>query len=212
MQKSGKYWCPEATCLSHVKQNCFAVQQKKTYRSENKLNINCTTGTHFKSCWMKLMRVQCHCLLCDKTGLPCPNPTSGTETHRTFAQIRSSFCWPLLADCSKMKAAGVAVKWVQWSLRSRAIWTGFLNKQTNKPNRNDVWYVTLIPAKLFYAWRWFGFKAVIMLILVILLASANTVLFSAEFNVGQYRRDLVKKYKSFEFFLPDNEEGLKIRK
>ncbi|RMC00031.1 hypothetical protein DUI87_23440 [Hirundo rustica rustica] len=32
-----------------------------------------------------------------------------------------------------------------------------------------------------------------------------------EFNVGQYRRDLVKKYKSFEFFLPDNEEGLKIR-
>ncbi|XP_067159356.1 6-phosphofructo-2-kinase/fructose-2,6-bisphosphatase 4 isoform X3 [Apteryx mantelli] len=33
-----------------------------------------------------------------------------------------------------------------------------------------------------------------------------------EFNVGQYRRDLVKKYKSFEFFLPDNEEGLKIRK
>ncbi|KAG6925405.1 6-phosphofructo-2-kinase/fructose-2,6-biphosphatase 4, partial [Chelydra serpentina] len=33
-----------------------------------------------------------------------------------------------------------------------------------------------------------------------------------EFNVGQYRRDLVKTYKSFEFFLPDNEEGLKIRK
>ncbi|XP_019402984.1 PREDICTED: 6-phosphofructo-2-kinase/fructose-2,6-bisphosphatase 4 isoform X4 [Crocodylus porosus] len=33
-----------------------------------------------------------------------------------------------------------------------------------------------------------------------------------EFNVGQYRRDLVKKYKSFEFFLPENEEGLKIRR
>uniref|UniRef100_A0A8C0ZUH0 6-phosphofructo-2-kinase domain-containing protein n=1 Tax=Castor canadensis TaxID=51338 RepID=A0A8C0ZUH0_CASCN len=33
-----------------------------------------------------------------------------------------------------------------------------------------------------------------------------------EFNVGQYRRDIVKTYKSFEFFLPDNEEGLKIRK
>lgn len=32
-----------------------------------------------------------------------------------------------------------------------------------------------------------------------------------EFNVGQYRRDIVKTYKSFEFFLPDNEEGLKIR-
>ncbi|KAL0599837.1 6-phosphofructo-2-kinase/fructose-2,6-bisphosphatase 4 [Plecturocebus cupreus] len=33
-----------------------------------------------------------------------------------------------------------------------------------------------------------------------------------EFNVGQYRRDMVKTYTSFEFFLPDNEEGLKIRK
>lgn len=33
-----------------------------------------------------------------------------------------------------------------------------------------------------------------------------------EFNVGQYRRDIVKTYKSFEFFLPENEEGLKIRK
>uniref|UniRef100_H3B1H5 6-phosphofructo-2-kinase/fructose-2,6-biphosphatase 4a n=1 Tax=Latimeria chalumnae TaxID=7897 RepID=H3B1H5_LATCH len=33
-----------------------------------------------------------------------------------------------------------------------------------------------------------------------------------EFNVGQYRRNFVKTYKSFEFFLPDNEEGLKIRK
>uniref|UniRef100_G1TI20 6-phosphofructo-2-kinase/fructose-2,6-biphosphatase 4 n=1 Tax=Oryctolagus cuniculus TaxID=9986 RepID=G1TI20_RABIT len=33
-----------------------------------------------------------------------------------------------------------------------------------------------------------------------------------EFNVGQYRRDMVRTYKSFEFFLPDNEEGLRIRK
>ncbi|XP_023994884.1 6-phosphofructo-2-kinase/fructose-2,6-bisphosphatase 4-like isoform X3 [Salvelinus sp. IW2-2015] len=32
-----------------------------------------------------------------------------------------------------------------------------------------------------------------------------------EFNVGQYRRECVKIYKSFEFFRPDNEEGLKIR-
>uniref|UniRef100_A0A665VFX6 6-phosphofructo-2-kinase/fructose-2,6-bisphosphatase 4-like n=2 Tax=Echeneis naucrates TaxID=173247 RepID=A0A665VFX6_ECHNA len=32
-----------------------------------------------------------------------------------------------------------------------------------------------------------------------------------EFNVGQYRREFVKIYKSFEFFRPDNEEGLKIR-
>ncbi|XP_055019088.1 6-phosphofructo-2-kinase/fructose-2,6-bisphosphatase 4-like isoform X1 [Boleophthalmus pectinirostris] len=31
------------------------------------------------------------------------------------------------------------------------------------------------------------------------------------FNVGQYRRECVKIYKSFEFFRPDNEEGLKIR-
>ncbi|XP_031701031.1 6-phosphofructo-2-kinase/fructose-2,6-bisphosphatase 4a isoform X2 [Anarrhichthys ocellatus] len=33
-----------------------------------------------------------------------------------------------------------------------------------------------------------------------------------EFNVGQYRRECVKIYKSFEFFRPDNEEGLKIRR
>ncbi|CAL8336199.1 unnamed protein product [Merluccius merluccius] len=32
-----------------------------------------------------------------------------------------------------------------------------------------------------------------------------------EFNVGQYRREYMKIYKSFEFFRPDNEEGLKIR-
>ncbi|KAG7263602.1 hypothetical protein CRUP_020852 [Coryphaenoides rupestris] len=32
-----------------------------------------------------------------------------------------------------------------------------------------------------------------------------------EFNVGQYRREYTKIYKSFEFFRPDNEEGLKIR-
>uniref|UniRef100_A0A4W6EM43 6-phosphofructo-2-kinase/fructose-2,6-biphosphatase 4b n=1 Tax=Lates calcarifer TaxID=8187 RepID=A0A4W6EM43_LATCA len=29
-----------------------------------------------------------------------------------------------------------------------------------------------------------------------------------EFNVGQYRRECLKIYKSFEFFRPDNEEGL----
>uniref|UniRef100_A0AAR2LK52 6-phosphofructo-2-kinase domain-containing protein n=1 Tax=Pygocentrus nattereri TaxID=42514 RepID=A0AAR2LK52_PYGNA len=33
-----------------------------------------------------------------------------------------------------------------------------------------------------------------------------------EFNVGQYRRECLKIYKNFEFFRPDNEEGLKIRK
>ncbi|KAM4651677.1 6-phosphofructo-2-kinase/fructose-2,6-bisphosphatase 4 isoform 1-T1 [Discoglossus pictus] len=33
-----------------------------------------------------------------------------------------------------------------------------------------------------------------------------------EFNVGQYRRQLVQSFSSFEFFLPDNEEGQRIRK
>lgn len=42
-------------------------------------------------------------------------------------------------------------------------------------------------------------------------APLNTTLFP-EFNVGQYRRECLKIYKSFEFFRPDNEEGLKIRR
>ncbi|XP_018581199.2 6-phosphofructo-2-kinase/fructose-2,6-bisphosphatase isoform X1 [Scleropages formosus] len=32
------------------------------------------------------------------------------------------------------------------------------------------------------------------------------------FNVGQYRREAVQTYKNFEFFRPDNEEAMKIRK
>ncbi|XP_018616260.1 6-phosphofructo-2-kinase/fructose-2,6-bisphosphatase 1 isoform X1 [Scleropages formosus] len=32
------------------------------------------------------------------------------------------------------------------------------------------------------------------------------------FNLGQYRREAVQAYKTFEFFLPDNEEAMKIRK
>ncbi|XP_015198252.1 6-phosphofructo-2-kinase/fructose-2,6-bisphosphatase-like isoform X1 [Lepisosteus oculatus] len=32
------------------------------------------------------------------------------------------------------------------------------------------------------------------------------------FNVGQYRREAVQTYKTFEFFRPDNEEAMKIRK
>uniref|UniRef100_A0A8C6PVP0 6-phosphofructo-2-kinase/fructose-2,6-biphosphatase 1 n=1 Tax=Nothobranchius furzeri TaxID=105023 RepID=A0A8C6PVP0_NOTFU len=32
------------------------------------------------------------------------------------------------------------------------------------------------------------------------------------FNVGQYRRDAVKTYKNFEFFKPDNEDAMRIRK
>ncbi|TSX72107.1 6-phosphofructo-2-kinase/fructose-2,6-bisphosphatase [Bagarius yarrelli] len=32
------------------------------------------------------------------------------------------------------------------------------------------------------------------------------------FNVGQYRREAVQSYKTFEFFRPDNEEAMKIRK
>lgn len=45
-----------------------------------------------------------------------------------------------------------------------------------------------------------------------LLWESRAFLLSPEFNVGQYRRDMVKTYRSFEFFLPDNEEGLRIRK
>uniref|UniRef100_A0A4W6EQE2 Si:dkey-96f10.1 n=1 Tax=Lates calcarifer TaxID=8187 RepID=A0A4W6EQE2_LATCA len=32
------------------------------------------------------------------------------------------------------------------------------------------------------------------------------------FNVGQYRRDATRSYNSYEFFRPDNEEAMKIRK
>ncbi|NP_001088535.1 6-phosphofructo-2-kinase/fructose-2,6-biphosphatase 1 S homeolog [Xenopus laevis] len=32
------------------------------------------------------------------------------------------------------------------------------------------------------------------------------------FNVGQYRREVVQTYKSYEFFHPDNQEAMKIRK
>lgn len=32
------------------------------------------------------------------------------------------------------------------------------------------------------------------------------------FNVGQYRREAVKIYENFEFFKPDNEEAMRIRK
>ncbi|TRY59761.1 hypothetical protein DNTS_017293 [Danionella cerebrum] len=32
------------------------------------------------------------------------------------------------------------------------------------------------------------------------------------FNVGQYRRDAVRSYQSYEFFRPDNEEAMNIRK
>ncbi|KAJ3587046.1 hypothetical protein NHX12_013436 [Muraenolepis orangiensis] len=32
------------------------------------------------------------------------------------------------------------------------------------------------------------------------------------FNVGQYRRDATRAYNSYEFFKPDNEEAMKIRK
>ncbi|KAK3518964.1 hypothetical protein QTP70_016211 [Hemibagrus guttatus] len=32
------------------------------------------------------------------------------------------------------------------------------------------------------------------------------------FNLGQYRREAVKSYKNYEFFRPDNEEAMKIRR
>lgn len=45
-----------------------------------------------------------------------------------------------------------------------------------------------------------------------MIPSVLAYVFPIEFNVGQYRRECVKIYKSFEFFRPDNEEGLKIRR
>uniref|UniRef100_A0A2D4I3E9 6-phosphofructo-2-kinase domain-containing protein n=1 Tax=Micrurus lemniscatus lemniscatus TaxID=129467 RepID=A0A2D4I3E9_MICLE len=32
------------------------------------------------------------------------------------------------------------------------------------------------------------------------------------FNVGQYRREAVQTYKNYEFFRPDNEEAMQIRR
>lgn len=36
--------------------------------------------------------------------------------------------------------------------------------------------------------------------------------FTAVFNLGVYRREAVKSYKSYDFFRHDNEEAMKIRK
>lgn len=35
---------------------------------------------------------------------------------------------------------------------------------------------------------------------------------SAVFNVGEYRREAVKQYSSYNFFRPDNEEAMRVRK
>lgn len=35
---------------------------------------------------------------------------------------------------------------------------------------------------------------------------------SAVFNVGEYRREAVPRYKNYEFFRHDNPEGLEIRR
>lgn len=32
------------------------------------------------------------------------------------------------------------------------------------------------------------------------------------FNVGQYRREAVKTYENFEFFKPENQEAMRIRR
>ncbi|XP_027708299.1 6-phosphofructo-2-kinase/fructose-2,6-bisphosphatase 3-like [Vombatus ursinus] len=32
------------------------------------------------------------------------------------------------------------------------------------------------------------------------------------FNVGEYRREVVKEFSSYSFFHPDNEEAMKVRK
>lgn len=34
----------------------------------------------------------------------------------------------------------------------------------------------------------------------------------AVFNVGEYRREAVKHYSSYDFFRPDNEEAMKVRR
>lgn len=34
----------------------------------------------------------------------------------------------------------------------------------------------------------------------------------AVFNLGEYRREAVKSYKSYDFFRHDNQEAMKIRK
>lgn len=38
------------------------------------------------------------------------------------------------------------------------------------------------------------------------------VFISPVFNVGQYRREAVQTYKNYEFFRPDNEEAMQIRR
>lgn len=35
---------------------------------------------------------------------------------------------------------------------------------------------------------------------------------SSVFNVGEYRREAVKQYSSYNFFRPDNEEAMRVRK
>ncbi|OWK02980.1 PFKFB3 [Cervus elaphus hippelaphus] len=44
------------------------------------------------------------------------------------------------------------------------------------------------------------------------MVSEGAVLFHAVFNVGEYRREAVKQYSSYNFFRPDNEEAMKVRK
>ena len=48
--------------------------------------------------------------------------------------------------------------------------------------------------------------------LVVSMVSEGAVLFHAVFNVGEYRREAVKQYSSYNFFRPDNEEAMKVRK
>lgn len=48
--------------------------------------------------------------------------------------------------------------------------------------------------------------------LTVSMVSEGAVLFHAVFNVGEYRREAVKQYSSYNFFRPDNEEAMKVRK
>ena len=52
----------------------------------------------------------------------------------------------------------------------------------------------------------------IIIRIIILLLFWSLPLPVTVFNVGQYRRDATRSYNNYEFFSPDNEEAMKIRK
>lgn len=81
----------------------------------------------------------------------------------------------------------------QWILES---WSYECMKETRNWMLTAVWLHHTLNAISFFAY--------------ILLTSVSLI--QPVFNVGQYRREAVKIYKNFEFFKPDNEEAMRIRK